>query len=131
MPNFFLFFYRLCGYPPFYSMKGLPLSPGMKTRITAGCYAFPPADWDKISDSGKNERLSYIYFYHFLFSAKDLIRHLLVTDPSERMNIQALMQSEFIIQNIDVIPTTPPLTVVQFVNDSVITPRLHSIQVRN
>lgn len=39
----------LCGYPPFYSMKGLPFSPGMKDRITVGLYAFPHEDWDPIS----------------------------------------------------------------------------------
>lgn len=42
----------LCGYPPFYSMKGLPFSPGMKDRITVGLYAFPAEDWDYISECG-------------------------------------------------------------------------------
>ncbi|KAH7701524.1 Protein MAK-1 a [Aphelenchoides avenae] len=69
----------LCGYPPFYSMKGLPISPGMKDRITTGLYAFPPADWDHISDSTKNE-----------------IRNLLKTDPASRTTIQQLMRSPFI-----------------------------------
>uniref|UniRef100_A0AC35FF56 Protein kinase domain-containing protein n=1 Tax=Panagrolaimus sp. PS1159 TaxID=55785 RepID=A0AC35FF56_9BILA len=30
----------LSGYPPFYFMKGLPFSPGMRQRITTGLYAF-------------------------------------------------------------------------------------------
>jgi mitogen-activated protein kinase-activated protein kinase 2 len=44
----------LCGYPPFYSLKGLPLSPGMKTRITTGLYAFPPAEWNFVSDESES-----------------------------------------------------------------------------
>ncbi|EYC26322.1 hypothetical protein Y032_0010g1090 [Ancylostoma ceylanicum] len=45
--------YRLCGYPPFYSMKGLALSPGMRNRIAKGYYAFPPEEWDPVSQSSK------------------------------------------------------------------------------
>lgn len=69
----------LCGYPPFYSMKGLPLSPGMKDRITTGCYAFPPSDWDHISQWTKNE-----------------IRCLLRTDPASRTSIRQFMSNPFI-----------------------------------
>ncbi|VDL78314.1 unnamed protein product [Nippostrongylus brasiliensis] len=43
----------LCGYPPFYSMKGLALSPGMRNRIAKGYYAFPPEEWDHVSQSSK------------------------------------------------------------------------------
>jgi hypothetical protein len=28
--------FRLCGFPPFYSNHGLPISPGMKKRIRSG-----------------------------------------------------------------------------------------------
>lgn len=69
----------LCGYPPFYSMKGLAFSPGMKDRITVGLYAFPHDDWD-----------------HIFTSTKDTIRKLLKTDPAARMNIQQLMASIFL-----------------------------------
>ncbi|KAI1727055.1 protein kinase domain-containing protein [Ditylenchus destructor] len=69
----------LCGYPPFYSMKGLPFSPGMKDRITVGLYAFPAEDWDHIAPSTKNE-----------------IRHLLRTDPHTRTTIQELMNGPFL-----------------------------------
>ena len=46
------FFCRLCGYPPFYSMGGAPISPGMKKRIREGKYSFPSADWSSVSADG-------------------------------------------------------------------------------
>ena len=30
-----------CGYPPFYSSNGKPISPGMQDRIKAGDFVFP------------------------------------------------------------------------------------------
>uniref|UniRef100_A0A183CIC0 non-specific serine/threonine protein kinase n=1 Tax=Globodera pallida TaxID=36090 RepID=A0A183CIC0_GLOPA len=39
----------LCGYPPFYSMQGLPFSPGMRERITVGMFAFPEDEWGDVS----------------------------------------------------------------------------------
>uniref|UniRef100_A0AC34R183 Non-specific serine/threonine protein kinase n=1 Tax=Panagrolaimus sp. JU765 TaxID=591449 RepID=A0AC34R183_9BILA len=69
----------LCGYPPFYSMKGLPFSPGMQQRITTGLYAFPPDEWDVVKESTKDE-----------------VRHLLTTDPAKRTTIYDLMKSCFI-----------------------------------
>uniref|UniRef100_A0A0N5B4C5 non-specific serine/threonine protein kinase n=1 Tax=Strongyloides papillosus TaxID=174720 RepID=A0A0N5B4C5_STREA len=69
----------LCGYPPFYSMKGLPISPGMKSRIAAGCYAFPAAEWDSISESTKN-----------------VIRNLLKTDPAVRTTIDNFMKTPLV-----------------------------------
>uniref|UniRef100_A0A1I8B7S6 non-specific serine/threonine protein kinase n=1 Tax=Meloidogyne hapla TaxID=6305 RepID=A0A1I8B7S6_MELHA len=69
----------LCGYPPFYSMQGLPFSPGMRSRITSGVFSFPAEDWDGISSSTKH-----------------MIGVMLRTDPSERISIQQLMKSEFL-----------------------------------
>uniref|UniRef100_A0A0N5A1B9 non-specific serine/threonine protein kinase n=1 Tax=Parastrongyloides trichosuri TaxID=131310 RepID=A0A0N5A1B9_PARTI len=69
----------LCGYPPFYSMKGLPISPGMKSRIAAGCYAFPAAEWDVVSESTKN-----------------VIRNLLKTDPALRTTIDNFMKTPLV-----------------------------------
>jgi len=69
----------LCGYPPFYSMKGLPFSPGMQQRITTGLYAFPPDEWDSIRETTKDE-----------------VRHLLTTDPSKRTKIYDFMKCSFI-----------------------------------
>uniref|UniRef100_A0A914HTQ6 non-specific serine/threonine protein kinase n=1 Tax=Globodera rostochiensis TaxID=31243 RepID=A0A914HTQ6_GLORO len=69
----------LCGYPPFFSTHGLPISPGMKSRIRAGQYNFSGPEWDRVSEA-----------------AKDLIRRCLVTDPDERATINQLMQHKWI-----------------------------------
>ena len=45
-------YYRLCGFPPFYSNQGLAISPGMKKRIKSGAYKFPSPEWDNVSRSG-------------------------------------------------------------------------------
>ena len=45
-------FFRLCGYPPFYSAGGAPMSPGMKKRIRNGQYRFPDAEWARVSQEG-------------------------------------------------------------------------------
>ncbi|ETN85867.1 hypothetical protein RB195_019578 [Necator americanus] len=118
----------LCGYPPFYSMKGLALSPGMRNRIAKGYYAFPPEEWDQVSQS-----------------TKDDIRSLLRTDPSERMDIHTLMGTPLVTgekepvgiaipvlheEETDEIaeePTVVPRSV-RFLRDGVKPPRLHSIQ---
>ncbi|EPB67661.1 kinase domain protein [Ancylostoma ceylanicum] len=94
----------LCGYPPFYSMKGLALSP-----------------------------------------AKDDIRSLLRTDPSERMDIHTLMRTPLVTgeeeplgvpipgaedEETDELVTEPIVVPrsVRFLRDGVKAPRLHSIQ---
>jgi len=48
------FFFRLCGYPPFYSNHGAAISPGMKKRIRNGQYEFPAAEWGKVSKAGNS-----------------------------------------------------------------------------
>lgn len=45
--------FRLCGYPPFYSNHGLPISPGMKKRIRMGRYEFPNPEWSDVSEEGE------------------------------------------------------------------------------
>lgn len=45
--------FRLCGYPPFYSNRGLPISPGMKKRIRMGQYEFPNPEWSDVSEEGE------------------------------------------------------------------------------
>ena len=84
---------RLCGFPPFYSAHGLPMSPGMKTRIRTGQYAFPSPEWDRVSES-----------------AKGLIRGLLKTDPAERLQIDQVVQHVWITHYARV-PETPLHTV--------------------
>lgn len=82
----------LCGFPPFYSAHGLPMSPGMKTRIRTGQYAFPSPEWDRVSDA-----------------AKDVIRGLLKTDPTERLTIDQVMAHKWITHYMKV-PETPLFT---------------------
>jgi mitogen-activated protein kinase-activated protein kinase 2 len=64
----------LCGYPPFFSTHGLPISPGMKQRIRAGQYNFTGPEWDRVSEA-----------------AKDMIRRCLITDPAERATIEQVL----------------------------------------
>lgn len=45
---------RLCGYPPFYSYGGAPISPGMKKRIRQGQYGFPDPEWTNVTSKGKD-----------------------------------------------------------------------------
>ncbi|XP_002742135.1 MAP kinase-activated protein kinase 2-like [Saccoglossus kowalevskii] len=79
----------LCGFPPFYSNHGMAISPGMKKRIRNGQYEFPNPEWSEVSDV-----------------AKDLIRCLLKTDPSERMTITEFLQHPWVTQPSEV-PMTP------------------------
>uniref|UniRef100_A0A673HI19 non-specific serine/threonine protein kinase n=1 Tax=Sinocyclocheilus rhinocerous TaxID=307959 RepID=A0A673HI19_9TELE len=79
---------RLCGYPPFYSNHGLPLSPGMKKRIRNGQYEFPNPEWSQVSEE-----------------AKQLICQLLKTDPTERMSITQFMNHSWINKSMNVPPT--------------------------
>ena len=45
-------YFRLCGYPPFYSNHGAAISPGMKKRIRNGQYEFPNPEWSNVSSDG-------------------------------------------------------------------------------
>jgi len=82
----------LCGYPPFYSNHGAAISPGMKKRIREGQYAFPDTEWKNVSQQ-----------------AKDLIKGLLKTDPSERLTIAQVMNHPWIKRYTEV-PQTPLFT---------------------
>uniref|UniRef100_A0A8C4D8U0 non-specific serine/threonine protein kinase n=1 Tax=Dicentrarchus labrax TaxID=13489 RepID=A0A8C4D8U0_DICLA len=79
----------LCGYPPFYSNHGLAISPGMKRRIRMGQYEFPNPEWSDVSEE-----------------AKQLIRTLLKTEPTQRMTIIEFMNHPWINQSMEV-PQTP------------------------
>ncbi|GCC29480.1 MAP kinase-activated protein kinase 2 isoform X1 [Chiloscyllium punctatum] len=79
----------LCGYPPFYSNHGLAISPGMKKRIRMGQYEFPNPEWSEVSEE-----------------AKQLIRELLKTEPTQRMTILEFMNHPWINQSMQV-PQTP------------------------
>ncbi|XP_020854780.1 MAP kinase-activated protein kinase 3 isoform X2 [Phascolarctos cinereus] len=79
----------LCGFPPFYSNTGQAISPGMKRRIRMGQYGFPNPEWSDVSEE-----------------AKQLIRLLLKTEPTERMTIAQFMNHPWINQSM-VVPQTP------------------------
>lgn len=79
----------LCGYPPFYSNHGLAMSPGMRRRIRMGEYEFPNEEWSDVSEE-----------------AKQLIRTLLKTEPTQRMTITEFMNHPWINQAMKV-PQTP------------------------
>ncbi|KAL3320244.1 hypothetical protein Ciccas_001076 [Cichlidogyrus casuarinus] len=90
----------LCGYPPFYSHNGQPISPGMKRRIRLGEYTFPTREWTRVSGD-----------------AKDLISKLLMVDPSQRLNISEVMAHEWITKH-NAVPDTPLLTRTILLEDS-------------
>ncbi|KAI7797572.1 mitogen-activated protein kinase-activated protein kinase 2b, partial [Triplophysa rosa] len=75
----------LCGYPPFYSNHGLPISPGMRSRIRNGQYEFSRPEWSAVSEE-----------------AKQLIRQLLKTDPTERMTTTEFMNHSWINKSLTV-----------------------------
>eukprot|EP00090_Calanus_glacialis_P028761 TRINITY_DN4614_c0_g1_i2.p1 TRINITY_DN4614_c0_g1~~TRINITY_DN4614_c0_g1_i2.p1 ORF type:complete len:400 (-),score=81.32 TRINITY_DN4614_c0_g1_i2:152-1351(-) len=82
----------LCGFPPFYSNHGLPISPGMKKRIRSGQYEFPKPEWTNVSAD-----------------AKDLIKGCLKTNPEERHTIDEVIRNKWISQY-NAVPPTPLLT---------------------
>merc|ERR1711936_1340254 len=82
----------ICGYPPFYSHHGQPISPGMKRRIRGGQYEFPRPEWSDVSNDCKN-----------------LIRECLKTNPDERPTIDQVIENKWISQH-EVVPDTPLVT---------------------
>ena len=62
---------RLCGFPPFYSTGGAPISPGMKKRIRQGQYTFPDPEWTNVSSEGAAciERQMHYIHVHFTFTS--------------------------------------------------------------
>jgi serine/threonine protein kinase len=82
----------ICGFPPFYSNHGQPISPGMKRRIRSGQYEFPKPEWSNVSSD-----------------CKDLIKGCLKTNPEERLNIDQVIASKWVSQY-NTVPPTPLLT---------------------
>jgi len=82
----------ICGFPPFYSHHGQPISPGMKKRIRSGQYEFPDPEWTNVSVECKN-----------------LIKKCLKTNPNERPTIDEVIQSTWVSQY-DIVPATPLVT---------------------
>lgn len=79
----------LCGFPPFFSNHGQPISPGMKNRIKTGQFDFPDPEWSNVSQD-----------------AKTLIREMLCVDSSKRLTIDQVMRNPWIAKHTEV-PQTP------------------------
>jgi serine/threonine protein kinase len=82
----------ICGFPPFYSLNGKPISPGMKRRIRSGQYEFPKPEWTNVSQDCKN-----------------LIRGCLKTNPEERLTIDEVIEGKWVAQY-NTVPATPLVT---------------------
>lgn len=77
----------LCGYPPFYSIHGGTISAGMKTKIKAGEYQFPKAEWKNVSQE-----------------AKSVIQKMLTVDPASRATIDWILRCPWLVGTV---PDTP------------------------
>lgn len=76
-----ILYIMLCGYPPFYSeVPNQPITQRMRKKIMSGHFDFPHREWDKISDN-----------------AKDLIRHLLCVEESERISVDDLLRHRWLV----------------------------------
>ncbi len=72
--------FSLCGYPPFYSRRGMAMSPGMRDHIVKGDFKFPDREWARVSSE-----------------AKDLVQRLLVVDPKKRATIDNVAKDPWIL----------------------------------
>ena len=73
-----LLYVLLCGFPPFYSDNDADLY----KLIQSGVYSFPSPYWDNVSEN-----------------AKDLIRKMLVVDPTKRLTSEQVLSHPFIINH--------------------------------
>jgi len=87
----------LCGYPPFFSTSGKPISPGMKERIKSGKFHMIGPEWDRVSGAAKN-----------------LIGRCLVPDTSHRITIEKITEHKW-INYYNKNPETPLITTDKFV----------------
>jgi len=77
----------LCGYPPFFSIHGGAISAGMKSKIKAGEYQFPKAEWKNVSQE-----------------AKSIIEKMLTVDPAARVTIDWILRCPWLTGTV---PDTP------------------------
>jgi serine/threonine protein kinase len=68
--------YRLCGFPPFYDDDNTKLF----EKIKKGQFDFPSPSWDGISPEAMN-----------------IVRSLLIVDPSQRMTPEQLLKHPWIL----------------------------------
>ncbi|CAF0994742.1 unnamed protein product [Rotaria sp. Silwood1] len=71
----------LCGYPPFFSEGGHTTSSGMESKIKAGDYQFPDAEWRNFSPE-----------------AKSTIQRMLTVDPAQRITINEILTCSWLTE---------------------------------
>lgn len=97
-----ILYIMLCGYPPFYGQCGTECGwergemcnncqEMLFTSIQEGHYEFPETEWGCVSEE-----------------AKDLIRHLLVREPSQRYSAAEVLKDKWIISPPDATPLATP-----------------------
>lgn len=80
----------LCGFPPFYDESINVLT----EKVAKGYYTFLSPWWDDISHTGAHLPPAFLYnisLLTMLFTAKDLIQHLLCVDPAQRYTIDEFL----------------------------------------
>lgn len=98
----FFRYIMLCGYPPFYGQCGSDCGwergemcnscqEMLFTSIQDGFYEFPETEWSCVSEE-----------------AKDLIRHLLVRDPSKRYVASEVLKHPWITDPPEATPLATP-----------------------
>jgi len=84
-----ILYVMLCGFPPFSEDSNEKLFDMIKT----GNYEFPSPQWDPISDY-----------------AKDLIKKLLVVDPSKRLNAEGILKHPWVVGDVTPRNNLPTVT---------------------
>lgn len=80
-----IFYILLCGYPPFSSPKDNQEE--LFEQIRAGRFKFEPVDWAPVSEG-----------------AKDLIKRMLVVDPTRRISASGILQHQWMQVDAAAIP---------------------------
>lgn len=100
----------LCGYPPFYGQCGIDCGwergemcqncqEMLFTSIQDGFYEFPEAEWSTVSEE-----------------AKDLIRHLLVREPSKRFTAAEVLKDVWVTNPPEATPLATPRILTRYVS---------------
>ena len=100
----------LCGYPPFYADN----APALFKKIMDVKYDFDDSSWDDVSEDGTHSRRPRTPAARSLLlilvlcnnnnknkpTAKNLIRHLLVKDPSQRYTAEQCLNDPWVKGNV-------------------------------
>lgn len=86
---------RLCGFPPFYEETNEKLF----DMIKSGSFDFPSPQWDEVSDIGEFHwifKVAEMKIFNF-WLAKDLIKNLLIVDPSKRFTADQILKHPWVV----------------------------------